>query len=104
MVAAELGVDTLEGGVTVGLGLLDTVDLKEGDGQCSDLSPAFVVVVVLIPRTNMLNAGYWSISSLIEYPLLPYPFSEPQICRRYRPLSNIAVFVLWRFVWHSWNK
>jgi hypothetical protein len=41
--------------VTVGLGLLDTVDLKEGDGQCSDLSPAFVVVVVLIPRTNMLR-------------------------------------------------
>lgn len=28
MVAAELGVDTLEGGVTVGLGLLDTVDFK----------------------------------------------------------------------------
>lgn len=41
MVAAELGVDTLEGGVTVGLGLLDTVELeKEGDGQCFDLSQA----------------------------------------------------------------
>ena len=29
MVAAELGVNTLEGGVTVGLGLLDTVGEKK---------------------------------------------------------------------------
>jgi hypothetical protein len=34
VVATELGVDTLEGGVTVGLGLLDTV----GEGELAKCS------------------------------------------------------------------
>lgn len=36
MVAAELGVDTLEGGVTVGLRLLDTVGRREQSAVYSD--------------------------------------------------------------------
>ena len=36
VVAAELGVDTLEGGVTVGLRLLDTVGRREQSAAYSD--------------------------------------------------------------------
>lgn len=36
VVAAELGVDTLEGGVTVGLRLLDTVGRREQSAVYSD--------------------------------------------------------------------
>lgn len=72
VVAAELGVDTLEGGVTVGLGLLDTVELEKKAmvSVSISLKRFRCSCCVLIPRgriCRMLDIDRYPPSSGREY-------------------------------------
>ena len=79
VVAAELGVDTLEGGVTVGLGLLDTVELEKKAmvSVSISLKRFRCSCRVLIPEDEYVES--WILVDILHnqgesiYPLPPHP-------------------------------
>lgn len=92
VVAAELGVDTLEGGVTVGLGLLDTVELEKKAMVSVPISLKRFrcSCCVLIPRGRiwrMLDIGRYPPSSGREF-LSSSSLSRPLILKSVEDISS----------------